>query len=130
MKIKEKVCELFAEGFVAWIILVLLLCLFCSIYFLLVMVSSTIYGTPVRWPEILGFLIAGIAGFLFLTLLLGIISRFFSGLVSNLCNLVKKEKIKNKEEPQGSFLFLLPSIEAAFINHFIPFFLNDIIIFV
>lgn len=94
MKIKEKIFELLMEGFFAWINLILLLCLFGSIYFLVGIVSLTIYGTPGRWPEILGFLIAGIAGFLFLTLLLGIISRFFSGLVSNLCNLVKKRKNK------------------------------------
>lgn len=94
MKIKEKICELLAEGFVAWIILILLFCLFGSICFFLSIVSLTIYGTPDRWIEILGLLIAGITGFLFLTLLLGIISRFFSGLVLNLCNLVKKRKNK------------------------------------
>lgn len=94
MKIKEKIYELLAEGFVAWIILVLLLCLFGSIYFLLGIVSLTIYGTPGRWPEILGFLIAGIAGFLILTILLGLISQIFAGLVSKLCTLIDKKKNK------------------------------------
>lgn len=92
MKIKEKIFELLMEGFFAWINLILLFCLFGSICFLLSTFSLTIYGTPDRWIEILGLLIAGITGFLVLTLLSGIISRFFSDLVSKLCNSVKKNK--------------------------------------
>ena len=84
MKIKEKICELLLEGFFAWINLILLFCLFGSICFFLSIVFLTIYGTPDRWIEILGLLIAGITGFLVSTLLLGTISRFFSDLASNL----------------------------------------------
>lgn len=95
MKIKEKIYELLKKGFDAWLILFLLFCLVAFIYLILGLASLAIYKTPDRWFEILKFLVIGIAGFLFLTLLLGIVSQIFNRVVSKLQNSINK--IKNKK---------------------------------
>ena len=94
MKIKEKIYELFKKGFDAWLILFLLFCLLAIIYLIMALASLAIYETPDRWFEILKFLVIGIAGFLFLTLLLGIVSQIFIGFVPKIRALIDKKKNK------------------------------------
>lgn len=94
MKIKEKIYELFGEGMIAWLFLALSVIIIGLVYLFTSGISFLVYRTPNNWFLILVFVILGIAGFLILTILLGLISQIFTGLVSKLCILVDKKKNK------------------------------------
>lgn len=94
MKIKEKICELLAEGMTAWLFIALSVIMIGFIYLYVAGNSFLIYRTTDNWFIVLGFIVFRIAGFLISTILSGLASKIFLGFISKLCNLINKKKNK------------------------------------